>query len=91
MNIKTFHVNPLDENCYVVSDETKQCVIIDCGAYTTDEQNEIIDYIKSEELTPVALLATHGHLDHNFGIDAISTGKIPQKLARIGLEWIEYK
>ena len=71
LNIKTFHVNPLDENCYVVSDETKQCVIIDCGAYTADEQNEIIGYIKSEGLTPVSLLATHGHLDHNFGIDAM--------------------
>ena len=71
LNIKTFEVNPLQENCYVVSDETKDCVIIDCGAFTPDEQNEIVEYINSEGLHPKHLLATHGHFDHNFGIDAM--------------------
>lgn len=71
LNIKTFEVNPLQENCYVVSDETNQCVIIDCGALTSDEQNEIVDYIKKNNLIPVHLLATHGHFDHNFGDEAI--------------------
>lgn len=71
ITIKTFEVSPLQENCYVVSDETKECVIIDCGAFTDAEKAEIIDYIKSEGLKPVHLLATHGHFDHNFGIGAI--------------------
>lgn len=71
LNIKTFEVNPLHENCYVVSDDTKECVIIDCGAFTPEEQNEIIDYIKSEGLKPKHLVATHGHFDHNLGIDAV--------------------
>ena len=60
LNIQTFQVNPLQENCYVVSDETKECVIIDCGALTTSEQKTIIDYIKKEELSPVHNLGTHG-------------------------------
>ena len=34
LKIQTFEVNPLQENCYVVSDEAKECVIIDCGALT---------------------------------------------------------
>lgn len=72
LNIKTFEVNPLQENCYVVSDETKECVIIDCGAFTPEEQQEIINYITLEGLKPVHLIATHGHLDHNFGIDAMN-------------------
>lgn len=72
LNIKTFEVNPLNENCYVVSDETKECVIIDCGAFTPEEQQEIVNYITLEGLKPVHLLATHGHLDHNFGIDAMN-------------------
>ena len=33
LNIETFTCNMLQENCYVVSDDTKECVIIDCGAY----------------------------------------------------------
>lgn len=72
LNIKIFEVNPLQENCYVVSDETKECVIIDCGAFSPEEQQEIINYITLEGLKPVHLLATHGHLDHNFGIDAMN-------------------
>ena len=42
LKIKTFEVNPLQENCYVVSDDTKECVIIDCGALTEDEQGTIV-------------------------------------------------
>ena len=71
LNIHTFEVNPLQENCYVVSDETKECVIIDCGALTESERSAIIDYIKEEELTPVHNLGTHGHLDHHFGDAAL--------------------
>ena len=67
MVVKTFVCNMLDENCYVVSDESGECVIIDCGAFTDDEQNAIADYIETEGLRPVHLIATHGHLDHNFG------------------------
>ena len=72
LNIETFTCNMLQENCYVVSDETKECVIIDCGAYTEAEKLAIEKYINENELRPVHLIATHGHLDHNFG-DAFIT------------------
>ena len=66
--LKTFHCNMLDENCYVLSDDTtKECVIIDCGALYEEETSAIVSYIKDNGLTPVHLLCTHGHLDHNFG------------------------
>ncbi len=61
----------LQENCYVVSDDTKECVIIDCGAAYQEERDAISQYIKEEGLKPVHLLATHGHLDHNWGNMAI--------------------
>ena len=66
-NVKCIECNPLQENCYVVSDETKECVIIDCGAYYEEEHVALQKYIADHQLTPVRLLATHGHLDHNFG------------------------
>ena len=69
LNIKIFMCNLLQENTYVVSDDTKECVIIDCGAYYEEERTAIVQYIKEEELTPKHLLCTHGHFDHNFGID----------------------
>lgn len=71
IEVKKFEVNVLRENCYVVSDETKECVIIDCGAYEPDEFDEIATYIKENGLKPVHLLATHGHIDHNFGNDMV--------------------
>lgn len=67
LNIKTFECNMLSENCYVVSDETREAVIIDCGALYPDERQAICYYIKKEQLHPVHLLCTHGHLDHCFG------------------------
>lgn len=71
LRIQTFEVNPLHENCYVINDETKECVIIDCGALTETEQNAVIEYINEEGLKPVHNLGTHGHLDHHFGDAAI--------------------
>lgn len=71
LRIQTFEVNPLHENCYVINDETKECVIIDCGALTETEQNAVIAYIREEGLKPVHNLGTHGHLDHHFGDAAI--------------------
>ena len=42
-------------------------VIIDCGAYSPEEQRAISHYITTARLTPRHLLCTHGHFDHIFG------------------------
>ena len=55
------------ENCYVVSDDTGECVIIDCGAFFPEEKTAIANYVNDNKLKPVRLLCTHGHVDHNFG------------------------
>ena len=70
-DISTFFAEECQENTYVVSDDTLECIIIDCGAYYDDERRAITDYISSQGLKPVRLLATHGHWDHNLGIDTI--------------------
>lgn len=57
----------LDENCYIVSDETKECMIVDCGAASVMEQKAISDYISEERLKPVLYVLTHGHFDHVMG------------------------
>ena len=65
--VQCIECNPLQENCYVVSDESGECVIVDCGAYYDEECQAIHQYISGNGLKPVHLIATHGHLDHNFG------------------------
>lgn len=67
INVQVFTCNMLQENCFIISDETKECAIIDCGAFYQEERDMIFNYIKKNQLKPKHLLATHGHLDHNFG------------------------
>lgn len=71
IQIKRFVCNMLEENTYIVSDETSEAVIIDCGAYYEEERTAIVQYMKDHQLKPVHLLCTHGHFDHNFGNDTI--------------------
>lgn len=71
LKIERFICNMLQENCYVVSDESKECVIIDCGAFLPEERKNIVSYIRDNNLVPKHLIATHGHIDHNFGNDTI--------------------
>ena len=67
LNIQRFVCNPLQENCYVVADETRECVVIDCGAFYPEERQAVVQYINDSGLKPVHLLCTHAHIDHNFG------------------------
>jgi hydroxyacylglutathione hydrolase len=65
--VKCFVFNPFQENTYVLFDETRECVIIDPGMYDAEEENELKNFIESENLKPVKLLNTHCHIDHIFG------------------------
>ncbi len=65
--IKKFVFSPFSENTYVVYDGTKECVIIDPGCLMQQEKEMLSGFIEKEELTPVAILQTHTHLDHVFG------------------------
>lgn len=55
------------ENTYVLSDKTGEAVIIDPGCYEKPEQEELVEYIKTEGLTVKLVLNTHGHIDHVLG------------------------
>ena len=54
-------------NCYVLSDETKEAVVIDAGCFYEDEKQALKNYITGNELHVTRLLCTHLHLDHMFG------------------------
>ena len=71
IQIKTFVFNPFQENTYLVSDESKQCIILDPGCYFEQEQEEIVDYINNNNLEPKYVVHTHGHIDHALGTDFI--------------------
>lgn len=43
LHVKTFSFNLLQENTYVVYDDTNECVIIDCGAYYQEERDALVN------------------------------------------------
>jgi hydroxyacylglutathione hydrolase len=53
-------------NCWVVApDRGEQCVVIDPGL---DVEARLDEVIAENHLHPVAVLLTHGHLDHTFSV-----------------------
>ena len=80
IQIKCFVFNRIEENTYIVWDDSLECVIIDCGAFYEEERQTIVNFIKENHLKPVHLLTTHAHLDHNFGINTINDtfGLLPE-------------
>ncbi|MBA4408434.1 MAG: MBL fold hydrolase [Odoribacter sp.] len=68
MQIKKFTFNPVQENTFVVFDETNECVIIDAGCYFENEIQELDHFIAEKQLKPVRLINTHCHFDHIMGV-----------------------
>jgi len=68
IEVKKFTFNPVQENTYVLYDETKECIIVDAGCYFDYEQKELSDFIESNQLKPVKLVNTHCHFDHILGV-----------------------
>ena len=67
MKVKKFEFNMFPVNCFVLSDETNEAVIVDAGCFYPEEKQRLKDYIESNGLTVKHVLNTHLHLDHVFG------------------------
>ena len=61
----------IQENCYILNDETNEAVIIDDGAYYPEEKKAIEDYFTANKLHPVRLIDTHAHFDHILGNESL--------------------
>jgi len=61
MDVRTFTVGPVQENCHVVRlDGAREAIVIDPG----DEAPRLIDAIARLEVDVAAILLTHTHFDH---------------------------
>lgn len=67
MKIQRFVTDVLEENIYLLIDD-KKCCIIDPGG---NQIQEVLKYIKDNDLKLEAILITHGHFDHILSINNI--------------------
>jgi glyoxylase-like metal-dependent hydrolase (beta-lactamase superfamily II) len=64
--VQGFPAQVAGTNCWVVAPgQNEQCVVIDPGVGVAGRLSEII---AENHLHPVAVLLTHGHLDHTFSV-----------------------
>ena len=67
INVKSFVFNFFRENTYLLYDQTKEAVLIDCGCISKHEEDRLVDFIAENELQLKRLLCTHYHFDHVIG------------------------
>ena len=67
IEIQAFVVNYFQENTYLLSDETKEAILIDCGCMNAQEWRKVEEYITLHQLDLKHHLCTHVHVDHLMG------------------------
>ncbi len=69
--IDSFAAPMFATNCWVLASEPgSECVVIDPGM--PDVSLALEEILQRHNLKPVAVIATHGHLDHTFSIQPIA-------------------
>ena len=68
-----------ETNCWILAPGSGQeCIIVDPGMARPNLVNEIEQKVSDLNLKPVAVLITHGHLDHTFSVLPL-TKQIPMR------------
>jgi glyoxylase-like metal-dependent hydrolase (beta-lactamase superfamily II) len=66
-HVSVFQFNAFQENTIVVSNDSGEAIIFDPGCYSKEEENKLSDFIEENELSVMAILYTHAHIDHILG------------------------
>lgn len=73
MLIRSYVAPMFATNCWIIAPEKgSECIIVDPGM--TDISAEVEMIVAEEGLKPVAVLLTHGHLDHTFSVKPLADG-----------------
>jgi glyoxylase-like metal-dependent hydrolase (beta-lactamase superfamily II) len=67
VKIERFQVGELWTNCYVISNERHDAIVVDPGG----PMKEVISYIERNGLRVARVMLTHGHGDHIMGLGEI--------------------
>jgi hydroxyacylglutathione hydrolase len=69
MKIYCLILGAYETNCYVLrsSEQSNDCLVIDTGL----DGGELFDFLQQNKLNPVAVVLTHGHIDHIAALDEL--------------------
>lgn len=78
MKIDRLILGDFQTNCYVVRAEesSSDCLVVDAGL----DAEELLDLLARHRLNPVAVILTHGHVDHIVGVAALRRQFPPVRL-----------
>lgn len=68
MKTASLTFNPIEENTYILWDDTLEAVVVDAGNCNERENAHLDRFIEEHGLRPVLALNTHGHFDHALGV-----------------------
>ncbi len=85
--VKALASPPFGENTYVAADlETRKALLVDPGG----DLSPLEDVLSRERLEPVAIVATHAHIDHVAGVAAAKARfQVPFWLHEADAQWLE--
>ena len=72
LHTRIFQFNPLGTNCVVSwNDGNPACTVVDPGMSSEDGLSTLHGFLQDHGLVPDAILLTHGHFDHVWGVDKL--------------------
>lgn len=72
LHTRIFQFNPLGTNCIVIWPHGNTfCTLVDPGMSSEEGASEMFGFLEREGLTPDAILLTHGHFDHVWGVERL--------------------
>jgi hydroxyacylglutathione hydrolase len=87
MFIKTVVADAFGTKCYLVGDTRgSECAIVDPGIRVAEKVDQVVN---EYDLDPVAVILTHGHLDHTYSAPAIcETYGVPAYIHRADMAFL---
>lgn len=72
LHTRIFTFNPLGTNCILFrADNNPACTLVDPGMSSQDGEQQLLDFLSGHGLQPEAILLTHGHFDHVWGVERL--------------------
>ena len=71
IHIEHFTFNSFQTRCSVVWDDSGVCAFVDPGCASAAELSRLTAFTASRGLRPAAIMLTHAHFDHIYGVDAL--------------------